>query len=390
MRHLRTLPTNRLIVAAAAVIASLAGLALLAVAATGSGDATPAPASLPDAIHQALAAPAVDGVTARVTFTNRLFPSGALLGSAGPVLMSGGSGRLWVTNDGRGRLELQSNDGDAQIVWNKTAVTVYDASSNTVYTAALPHHESDTTATPPPPSLAQVTDVLARIGEHVLLSGADPTDIAGQPAYSVMASPKQTGGLLDSVELAWDATHGIPLRVGVYAKGSSAPVLELAADDVSFGAVSSGTVDIAPPADAKVVDLGTLSPGGTASGGGSSAEATGLANVQAAVDFPVTAPGSLGGRPRRDVRLVGGGDSKAALVVYGEGPGAIAVVERHADASSKSPFANLPTVTLDGRTAHELATPLGTVVGWTSNGVSLTLAGSVTSAAAEAAVGELG
>ena len=138
MRHLRTLPTNRLIVAAAAVVASLAGLALLAVAATGSGGATPAPAPLADAIHEALAAPAVDGVTARVTFTNRLFPSGALLGNAGPVLMSGGSGRLWVTNDGRGRLELQSNDGDAQIVWSKTAVTVYDASSNTAYTAALP------------------------------------------------------------------------------------------------------------------------------------------------------------------------------------------------------------------------------------------------------------
>ena len=32
--------------------------------------------------------------------------------------MSGASGRLWVTNDGRGRLELQSDAGDAQIVWN--------------------------------------------------------------------------------------------------------------------------------------------------------------------------------------------------------------------------------------------------------------------------------
>ena len=32
--------------------------------------------------------------------------------------MSGASGRLWLTNDGRGRIELQSDAGDAQIVWN--------------------------------------------------------------------------------------------------------------------------------------------------------------------------------------------------------------------------------------------------------------------------------
>ena len=32
--------------------------------------------------------------------------------------MSGASGRLWLTNDGRGRIELQSDAGDVQIVWN--------------------------------------------------------------------------------------------------------------------------------------------------------------------------------------------------------------------------------------------------------------------------------
>ena len=386
MRHLRTLPTGRLIAGAIATLALCAIVAVVAVAATGSGGTTPPPAPLANAVHDALAAPPLDGVTARVTFTNRLFPSGALLGNAGPVLMTGGSGRLWIAGDGRGRLELQSSDGDAQIVWNDTAVTLYDASSNTVYRATLPAGPKDATGSSPPPSLARVTDTLAKIGEHVLLSGAVPTDVAGQPSYGASASPKESGGLLGSVEVAWDATHGVPLRVGVYAKGSSAPVLELAVDDISYGTVSPGTVDVTPPADAKVVDLGSPSP----NRGGSGVETTGLADVQAAVGFPVTAPASLGTLARGEVRLVGHGDSRSALVVYGEGPGAIVVVERHADASSKSPLASLPAVTLDGRTAHELATPLGTVVDWTSNGVSLTLAGSVTSAAAEAAAKELG
>ncbi len=388
MRYLRTLPTSHLLAGAAANLALFAILAAMAVAASGSGGTAPAPAALPDAIHAALAAPAIDGLTARVTFTNRLLPSGALLGNAGPVLMSGGSGRLWITNDGRGRLELQSNAGDAQIVWSDTSVTVYDASTNTVYRAALPPGEKDATKTATPPSLTRITDALAKLGEHFVLTGAVPTNVAAQPAYSMSVSPRRSGGRLGSLELAWDATHGVPLRIGVYAKGSSAPVLELAVDDVSYGAVAAGTVDIAPPADARVVELGTLSPGGGVSGAGTS----GLASVQGAVDFPVAAPDSLAGLARRQVRLFAGPDqqSKAAVVVYGDGPGAIVVVERRADATAKSPLASLPAVSLDGKTAHELATPLGTVVDWASSGVSLTLAGSITSAAAEAAARELG
>ena len=48
----------------------------------GGGGPTPPPEPLDQAIHDALAAPTPDGVTARVTFTNNLFPSGALLGQS--------------------------------------------------------------------------------------------------------------------------------------------------------------------------------------------------------------------------------------------------------------------------------------------------------------------
>src|SRR5438270_7799100 len=134
---LRTLGTRRLVVVIAALAALAGGGAAIAVAAGGGGPTPPAK-PLDQAIHDALAAPAPDGITARVKFTNKLFPSGALLGNAGSALMSGASGRLWVTNDGRGRIELQSDAGDVEIVWNQSTVNVYDASSNTVYRVALP------------------------------------------------------------------------------------------------------------------------------------------------------------------------------------------------------------------------------------------------------------
>ena len=52
-------------------------------------------------------------------------------------------------------------------------------------------------------------------------------------------------------------------------------------------------------------------------------------------------------------------------------------------------LASLPSVSLDGVTAHELATQLGTVLEWQRGGTSYVLAGSLPSAAAEAAARQL-
>jgi outer membrane lipoprotein-sorting protein len=321
-------------------------------------------------------------VTARIQFTNNLFPSGALLGQAGSALMSGASGRLWITGDGRGRIELQSDAGDVQIIWNASQVSVYDASSNTVYRATLPT-SSNSNSSDTPPALADIDKVLSEIGVRWALSDAQPTNIASQPAYSVSASPKHDGGLLGSLQLAWDAANGTPLRVGVYAQGSSAPVLELTATDISYGSVAASDVDVAPPAGAKIVDLGTGTSGKPDSGSSQPA-VTGLTAVQAAAPFTVVAPDSLVGLPRRDVRLVGG---DTVLALYGQGLGGIALVERKADSSTNANgmLSNLPTVSLEGLTAHELATQLGTVLEWQSGGTSYVLAGSLPAAAAEAA-----
>src|SRR4029450_2438473 len=105
------------------VVALAAGGAAIAVAASGGSGPTPPPKPLAEALHDSLAGPAPEGVTGGVKFTNKLFPSGAITGQVGSALMSGASGRLWATNDGRGRLELQSDAGAVQVVWTNTEGT---------------------------------------------------------------------------------------------------------------------------------------------------------------------------------------------------------------------------------------------------------------------------
>jgi len=367
MRFLRTLSTRHLIALAAVVVAVAAGGTALAVAAGGRGGSTPPAKPLAQALHDSLAAPDLAGITARVRFTNHLFPSGSLVGANLSALMSGASGRLWLTNDGRGRLELQSDAGDAQVMWNDTTLTVYDASSNTVYKLNLPAHTPDT-GTGTAPSVADINSLLTKLGAHADVSAARPTDVAGRPAYSVHISPKHDGGLLGYAELAWDAGHGVPLRVGIYAQGSSKPVLELAATDISYGSVPTADVTVTPPAGVKTIDLTAPSKPETSGG---------------KVDFPVVAPATLVGLPRQDLRAAGSGE----LVVYGQGLGAIVVIEHKAGGTTgkQGMLSGLPTVSLDGLTGHELATQLGTAIEWTRNGVSFVLAGSLPPAAAESA-----
>jgi outer membrane lipoprotein-sorting protein len=272
MSYLRRASTQSLVILVVALCAVAAGGAAIAVAAGGGGP-TPPPKPLDQAIADALGAKHPDGVTAQVQFTNRLFPSGALLGQASSALMSGASGRLWLTNDGQGRIELQSDAGDAQIVWNPQTISVYDASSNTVYRANLPA-SSSRSDTGTPPALADIDTFLTDIGVHWALSDAQPSNVAGQPAYTVSASPKHDGGLLGSLELAWDAANGTPLRAAIYAQGSTSPVLELTVTDISYGAVASSDVDVAPPAGAKVVVLGSGAQADTGSSTCASSAAT--------------------------------------------------------------------------------------------------------------------
>src|SRR6478736_6785841 len=125
MSYLRRASTRSLLLVIAGVGALAIGGAAIAIAASGGGS-TPPPEPLDQAIQSALSAPHPDGVSARVSFTNNLFPSGSLLGQTGSALMTGAEGRLWLTGDGQGRIELQSDAGDVQIVWTSDTISVYD------------------------------------------------------------------------------------------------------------------------------------------------------------------------------------------------------------------------------------------------------------------------
>jgi outer membrane lipoprotein-sorting protein len=403
MKFIRTASTRRLLATIIGLVAAVAAGTAIAVAASGPGP-VPAPKPLASAIHTA--------ITANIQFTNKLIDGSDLTGQQVDPLLQGATGRLWLSSDHRLRLELQSDNGDTQVVVNNGSFWVSDPGSHTVYQGTLP---KDSAGAKPQkadnaiPSVAKIQARLDKLLQHVDVSHAIPSDVAGQAAYTVSVSPKHDGGLLGKAQLAWDAVRGVPLRIAVYAKGNNQPVLELKATNITYGAVPASDFNVAPAAGSKIVKISSakaahskqLASNGEAAkiakaarhGARKHHEVSGVAAVAGHVPFKLSAPATLVGLPRNGVHLLDWGGKPAALVTYGQNLGGIAVIEQASNGQATNSSADtgggrglsLPTVSINGATGQELDTALGTMVRFTRGGVAFTVIGSVPSAAADAA-----
>jgi len=369
---LRRLPLSRLLLLCGLVV--VIGISVTALAfALGTGP-TPPPKPLADAIHDALAGAdgePVQGISANIQLTDHLLEganltSGGGEGSGGGALLSsplvtGGSGRMWVAKDGRVRLELQSEKGDTQVLYDGHTVSIYDASSNTLYRYTIPPHEGagdssgsePTTADHEAPSVAKIEEAISRL-DHVNVSGATPTDIAGQAAYTVRVSPKESGSLIGGGELSWDAANGVPLRAAIYPSTSSSPTIELAATSISYGPVAASVFEFTPPSNAKIEEI--VLPKQDGSSADSSTH--------------------TGEHPH--------------VTIDGQGITSVAVLESKtkegADAkqTSSATEEGLQKIKINGIEASELPTELGTLLSFERSGVRYLLAGAVSPAAVEA------
>jgi hypothetical protein len=235
---------------------------------------------------------------------------------------------------------------------------MYDAANNTVYrysgqlNTAPKSGETEKDQTPGSsaqhevPSVAKIEEEITKAKQHVDISGANPDNVGGRPAYTVRVSPHESGSLIGGAELSFDSEQGLPLRLALYSSSSSAPVIELATEQVSYGAVESSVFNVTPPADAKVVEVKAPTKGGPAG----------------------TKAGSEQGK----------------LTLHGKGASTIAVVSQSGKDAAKDPLAGLPQVSLGAHKASELRTQLGTVLSFESSGVRYLVGGFLTPSVVEA------
>ena len=367
MNVFRRLPLSRLLALCAGVV--VIGISVTAIALAAGSGPTPPAKPLAQAVHDAMTGPSVEGFSADVKLTNGLLEganlaSGGGQGGAGGAggelasspLLSGASGRLWVSSDGRVRLELQAEKGDTQIIYDGKTAQLYDASTNTLYrytpsgtggwTGYAPlksHGDANHPAggSHEPPSVAKIEEAITKAKEHANLSGATPANVGGKAAYTVRVSPRETGSLIAGAELSFDAGNGLPLRAAIYSTDSSSPVIELATSSVAYGPVSDSVFAFTPPPGAKIVEV--KPPEGGA-----------------------TSKHSPGGQ-------------KPTVTRHGKGLGSVWVLEEKSSGKggTSKGLEGLPKVKINGVSASELKTALGTVLSFERSGVSYVLAGAV-------------
>jgi outer membrane lipoprotein-sorting protein len=359
MNILRRLPLSRVLLLCALVVGI--GVSATAIAlALGTGPKPPAK-PLAQAVHDAAVAPPVEGLSATVTFTNHLVEGANLAGEHGSGLLSsplvtGASGRLWIAKDGRARLELKSEKGDTNVIYDGSTITVFDAAENTVYRYTPPKREGEAAQQGgdhgEAPSVAKIEEGIEKVRKHASVSEATPANVGGRPAYTVRVGPHEGGSLISGGELSFDADTGVPLRAAVYSTTSSAPVVELAAEGVSYGPVPDSVFQISPPPGAKVQTLELKKP--------------------------------------RAAHRAAGAHAAPDVTTHGQGITAVEVLKTKAGKASGSEPEGLPKVTLaNGKKASELRTALGTVLTFERAGARYIVAGALEPSAVEAVAGSL-
>jgi outer membrane lipoprotein-sorting protein len=329
---------------------------------------------------------------ATVAVEQTVVPEGLIGASEGGDTGDSGprTARIWRGGPEQLRAELQGENGDRVIVKNGAEVSVYDGASNTLKVGEKPGGLPQ-----PGPRPEEIDEFLAEISPTSNLTTGAPVEFAGRWAYPLTLEPKDRSlTLVERAEVLVDAEAFVPLRFELFAEENPEPVARFAAQDFEVGPVPERRFEFETPPGATVEQI-DLPDGERVDEGREGDEPDTVGSVEEASElagFPVEGLAQApGGRRLEEIRAASGG----AILTYGSGWGTVLLAEKAGGEApepqqeageGRGDGLQLPTVDLGGGVeAREVATPVGTVISWSSGGVSYTLAGSVPAAELEAA-----
>ncbi|GAA1875324.1 outer membrane lipoprotein carrier protein LolA [Myceligenerans crystallogenes] len=168
-----------------------------------------------------------------------------------------------VFHDGAesGRVQVERVDSELVIVKNTSEAWVYDSKENSAqhltWTEAdaeeLKEHHARPDAADPSQAASGVIEQLSPSSDIVVDGTAR---VAGRPAYELVLTPKASEKtLLREVTVAVDSETRIPLRLEVFANGTTEPALSLEFTEFSVGEQDAELFEYTPPQDAEVSEL---------------------------------------------------------------------------------------------------------------------------------------
>jgi outer membrane lipoprotein-sorting protein len=178
-------------------------------------------------------------------------------GGARLPLAADGSGRLWLSDDGA-RVESQGENGDITMVapaggreaWMYEFRT--DTATHLIVEGGDPEAEAPHAASSPV-SPDAMTALITRLAPTATVEVAGQVMVAGRESYLLRLTPTATDTALAKVEAAIDGERFVPLRLQVFARDVTDPVVSMGFDRISYQPIDPATFAFTPPPGATVV-----------------------------------------------------------------------------------------------------------------------------------------
>ena len=164
--------------------------------------------------------------------------------------------RVWYASPGHFRLAVPQSLSESDVIRDGRTAWLWQSTLNKVTKFTLPAHAAEK-AVPKQPLTPQqaAQQVLAAVGPTTTVRVDSNVTVAGQAAYALVLAPKDTRSLIGQVQIDVDGRNGVPLRLQVFARGSSSPAFQVGYTDIAFVKPAAADLSFSPPPGATVTQV---------------------------------------------------------------------------------------------------------------------------------------
>jgi outer membrane lipoprotein-sorting protein len=167
--------------------------------------------------------------------------------------------RVWYASPGHFRLAVPQSLSESDVIRDGRTAWLWQSTLNKVTKFTLPAHAAGngSGSVPRQPLTPQqaAQQVLAAVGPTTTVRVDSNVTVAGQAAYALVLAPKDARSLIGQVQIDVDGQHGVPLRLQVFARGSSSPAFQVGYTDIHFVKPAAADLTFTPPPGATVTQV---------------------------------------------------------------------------------------------------------------------------------------
>jgi outer membrane lipoprotein-sorting protein len=167
--------------------------------------------------------------------------------------------RVWYASPQHFRLAVPQSLSESDVIRDGRTAWLWQSTLNKVTKFTLPARapENGSGSVPQQPLTPQqaAQQVLAAVGPTTTVRVASNVTVAGQAAYALVLAPKDARSLVGQVQIDVDGHNGVPLRLQVFARGSSSPAFQVGYTDIAFVRPAAADLSFSPPPGATVTQV---------------------------------------------------------------------------------------------------------------------------------------